>query len=375
MTVSTGPNPRADLRGVPTYKPGRRAATGRRSFKLSSNESPYPPLPSVLDAIAEAAHQTNRYPDLAATPVVEALAASLQVPAEHIVVGCGSVGVATQIIEAFAGPGDEVLYAWRSFEAYPIIVQVSGAASVRVPLTPSAAHDLAAMADAITSRTRVIFVCNPNNPTGTAVRHTELVAFLDRVPTDCLVVLDEAYREFIRDPEVPDGVGLYRDRPNVAVLRTFSKAYGLAGLRVGYAVAHEEVADAFRITNVPFSVSAIAQAAAVASLRPEAEKELLERVAATVAERSRVVEALRAAGWAVPETQANFVWLPTGARTEEFAASCEAAGVVVRPFAGEGTRVTIGEPEANDLFLDVAVSWMSSPASSASSTSGNGRAG
>ncbi len=354
MSVSTGPVPRADLRGVPTYKPGRRGAAGQRVFKLSSNESPYPPLPTVLSAIAEAAQQTNRYPDLAATPVVEALAESLQVPAEHVVVGCGSVGVATQIVEAFAGPGDEVLYAWRSFEAYPIIVQVSGAASVRVPLTATSAHDLAAMAEAITPHTRVVFVCNPNNPTGTAVRRAALEAFLDKVPGDCLVVLDEAYREFIRDPEVPDGVSLYRDRSNVAVLRTFSKAYGLAGLRVGYAVAHEPVADSFRITNVPFSVSAIAQAAAVASLRPEAEKELLERVDATVAERTRVVETLRDVGWPVPETQANFVWLPTGNQTDAFAAACEAAGVVVRPFSGEGTRVTIGEPEANDLFLDVA---------------------
>jgi len=326
----------------------------RPSFKLSSNESPYPPLPSVLAAIAEAAQQSNRYPDLAATLVVEALAANLDVPARHIVVGCGSVGVATQIIEAFAGPGDEVLYAWRSFEAYPIIVQVAGARSVQVPLTATSAHDLTAMAAAISPKTRVIFVCNPNNPTGTAVRRAELEAFLDAVPADCLVVLDEAYREFIRDADVPDGLALYRDRPNVAVLRTFSKAYGLAGLRVGYAVAYEPVADAFRITNVPFSVSAIAQAAAVASLLPEAEKELFERVDATVAERDRVGEGLRAAGWPVPETQANFVWLPTGDQTDAFAAACEAAGVVVRPFSGEGTRVTIGEPAANDLFLDVA---------------------
>jgi histidinol-phosphate aminotransferase len=354
----TGPVPRADLRGVPTYKPGRRPQGGRqgqqRSFKLSSNESPYPPLPSVLAAIADAAQQTNRYPDLAATPVVEALTAVLDVPAEHVVVGCGSVGVATQIVEAFAGPDDEVLYAWRSFEAYPIIVQVAGARSVQVPLTSSSAHDLTAMAAAITPKTRVIFVCNPNNPTGTVVRQPELEEFLDAVPADCLVVVDEAYVEFVRDARVPDGISLYRDRPNVAVLRTFSKAYGLAGLRVGYAVAHAPVADAFRITNVPFSVSVIAQAAAAASLLPAAEKELLERVDATVGERERVVDGLRATGWPVPETQANFVWLPTGDRTDEFAAACEAAGVVVRPFSGEGTRVTIGEPPANDLFLDVA---------------------
>ena len=301
-----------------------------------------------------AALQTNRYPDLAASAVVQALADKLDVPADHVVVGCGSVGVATQLVEAFAGPGDEVVYAWRSFEAYPIIVQVAGATAVPVPLTSGAVHDLEAMAAAITPRTRVVLVCNPNNPTGTAVRRAPLEAFLDAVPSDCLVVLDEAYREFNRDPDVPDAVTLYRNRPNVAVLRTFSKAYGLAGLRVGYAVAHPDVADAIRMTSVPFAVSSIAQAAAVASLQPAAEGELLERVDATVGERARVIDALRAAGWHIPDSEANFVWLAIGQQTEGGAAACAEAGVVVRPFAGEGLRVTIGEPEANDIFLKVA---------------------
>jgi histidinol-phosphate aminotransferase len=354
VTEPVRPHARADLAGIPVYKPGRRPVSGQRSFKLSSNESPYPPLPSVLDAIADAAHNTNRYPDLAASPVVDAVADRLGVPAEHVVVGCGSVGVATQLVEAFAGVGDEVLFAWRSFEAYPIIVQVSGATAVTVPLDANATHDLKAMAAAITPRTRVAFVCNPNNPTGTAVSRPELEEFLDQVPSDCLVVLDEAYHEFIRDPSVPDGVELYRDRPNVAVLRTFSKAYGLAGLRVGYGIAHAEVADGIRMTSVPFAVSSIAQAAAVASLRPAAEKELFERVDATVSERSRVTGQLRDAGWAIPDSQANFVWLETGAGTVAAAAACEAAGVVVRPFADEGLRVTIGETEANDIFLAVA---------------------
>jgi histidinol-phosphate aminotransferase len=348
------PHPRADLAGIAVYKAGRPSASGQRSFKLSSNESPYPPLPSVLEAIADAAQQTNRYPDLAASAVVQALAKKLDVPADHVVVGCGSVGVATQLVEAFAGPGDEVVHAWRSFEAYPIIVQVAGATAVPVPLTSGAVHDLDAMAAAITPATRVVLVCNPNNPTGTAVRRAPLEAFLDAVPSDCLVVLDEAYREFNRDPDVPDAVTLYRDRPNVAVLRTFSKAYGLAGLRVGYAVAHPAVADAIRMTSVPFAVSSIAQAAAVASLRPVAESELLHRVEATVGERGRVIAALRDAGWHIPNSEANFVWLATGPDTDSGAATCAEAGVVVRPFSGEGLRVTIGEPEANDIFLKVA---------------------
>jgi len=172
------------------------------------------------------------------------------------------------------------------------------------------------------------------------------------VPGDCLVVLDEAYREYIRDESVPDGIGLYRDRPNVAVLRTFSKAYGLAGLRIGFLIGHPPVAGAVRKTMLPFTVSSVAQAAAVASLGAEAE--LLERVESTVKERDRVRSALLADGWTVPVTEANFVWLRLGADTMAFAAACEQAGIAVRPFAGEGARVSIGTPEANDVFLATA---------------------
>ncbi|MGW6025892.1 histidinol-phosphate transaminase [Streptomyces sp. NPDC055099] len=349
----TSPRLRAELEGIPTYKPGKPAAAdGPVAYKLSSNENPYPPLPGVMESALAAAGAFNRYPDMACTGLMSELAERFGVPVSHVATGTGSVGVAQQLIQATSGPGDEVIYAWRSFEAYPIITQVSGATSVKVPLTPGDVHDLDAMAEAITDRTRLIFVCNPNNPTGTVVRRAELERFLDRVPSDVLVVLDEAYREFIRDPEVPDGVEIYRERPNVAVLRTFSKAYGLAGLRVGFAIAHEPVAAALRKTAVPFGVSQLAQDAAVASLR--AEDELMGRVGSLVAERTRVVETLRGQGWTVPETQANFVWLRLGERTADFAAACEKAGVVVRPFAGEGMRATIGETEANDIFLQAA---------------------
>ncbi|MFM9368994.1 histidinol-phosphate transaminase [Streptomyces sp. Da 82-17] len=349
----TTPRLRAELDGIPTYKPGKPAAAGGPvAYKLSSNENPYPPLPGVMEQVTAAADTFNRYPDMACTGLMNELADRFGVPLSHLATGTGSVGVAQQLLQATSGPGDEVIYAWRSFEAYPIITQISGATSVKVPLTPGEVHDLDAMADAITDRTRLIFVCNPNNPTGTVVRRAELERFLDRVPSDVLVVLDEAYREFIRDTEVPDGIELYRDRPNVCVLRTFSKAYGLAGLRVGFAVAHEPVAAALRKTAVPFGVSQLAQDAAVASLR--AEDELLGRVGSLVCERKRVVDALREQGWTVPETQANFVWLRLGDRTLDFAAACEKAGVVVRPFAGEGMRATIGETEANDIFLHTA---------------------
>ena len=244
-----------------------------------------------------------------------------------------------------------MLYAWRSFEAYPILADLAGVTSVRVPLRDET-HDLAAMADAITPRTRLIFVCNPNNPTGTVVHAAELRGFLDRVPPDCLVVLDEAYHEYIRDEAVPDGMDFYRDRPNVAVLRTFSKAYGLAGLRTGYMIAHEPVATAVRATMLPFTVNRLAQAAAIASLAAEAE--LLERVEFTVKERTRVREALLADGWTVPPTEANFVWLQLGEHTSAFAAACAEVGIAVRPFAAEGARISIGDPEANDALLAVA---------------------
>ena len=355
MSEATTPRFRSVLDRFVAYKPGKVVVSPEgRSYKLSSNESPHGPLPSVVDAIGEAARNINRYPDNNATALTEAISRFCGVPADNVAVGCGSVGVTQMLLEAVAEPGAEVVYAWRSFEAYPLLVSLSGATSVQVPLKDET-HDLEAMADAITENTRLIFVCNPNNPTGTIVRRAELERFLDRVPADCLVVLDEAYREYIRDDEVPDGLTLLGDRPNLAVLRTFSKAYGLAGLRIGYMVAHPEVAGAIRKTFLPFSVNSVAQAAAVASLA--ATDELLARVEGTVKERDRVRGALIADGWTVAPTEANFVWLRLGDRTMEFSAACDAQGVSVRPFAGEGARVSIGSPEENDAFLAVAKSF------------------
>jgi histidinol-phosphate aminotransferase len=337
------------------YKPGRAPTlTGGRTFKLSSNESPYDPLPSVEAVIADAGRYVNRYPDNAAAALTEAIADRFGVPPAGVAVGCGSVGIAQQLLEAVGEPGAEVMYAWRSFEAYPYLTDLSGATSVRVPLRDYG-HDLPAMAAAITDRTRLIFVCTPNNPTGTAVRRGELTQFLDQVPADCLVVIDEAYVQYVRDPDVPDGLSLYAGRPNVAVLRTFSKAYGLAGLRVGYLIGHEPVAQAVRKTMLPFTVNSLAQAAAIASLAAEAE--LLERVELVVKERDRVRHELLGQGWSVPPTEANFVWLPLGDRSEDFAAACDAAGVSVRPYAPDGVRVTIADPEANDAFLAAAASY------------------
>jgi histidinol-phosphate aminotransferase len=357
MSEST-PRLRETLGRLPAYVAGRppTGAEGLTPYKLSSNENPHGPLPGVLDAIATAATQMNRYPDPASSALVDALAARYGVPREHLALGTGSVGLLQQVVQISAGPGDEVLFAWRSFEAYPIMTIIAGAAPVQVPLRTDESHDLDAMAAAITERTRLIFVCTPNNPTGAVVRQDELDRFLDRVPDDVLVVVDEAYVEFVRDPDAVRGIETYRTRPNVAVLRTFSKAYGLAGLRVGFAIAHGPVAQGLRQTQVPFGVSTVAQAAALASL--EAEDALLERVEHIVGERDRVEAALADQGWRLPPSQANFVWLRPGDRIAELVAACETVNLAVRPYSDDGVRVTIGEPEANDRFLTVAAPFV-----------------
>ncbi len=362
VAPASGPPPGVRLRRVleslPAYTPGRPAAApeGVTSYKISSNENPYPPLPGVLDVITAAAGQVNRYPDMAVTDLTAAIAARLGVPESHVATGTGSVGVLGQIVQALCDAGDEVVYAWRSFEAYPIVVALAGATSVQVPLTADARHDLPAMAAAVNDRTKVLIVCTPNNPTGPAVGSGGLEDLLARVPDDVLVVVDEAYLEFVTDPDAPDALALQQAHPNVVVLRTFSKAYGLAGLRVGYAVASEPVATALRKTAVPFGVNSIAQAAAVASL--ERFDELRERVEALVAERTRVLAALREQGWRLPDSQANFVWFPLGEDSADFAAACRDVGLVVRPYGTDGVRATVAEPEANDRLVEVAGAFL-----------------
>jgi histidinol-phosphate aminotransferase len=362
MTVHT----RDALAQLPAYTPGR---TVPGAVKLASNEVSYPPLPSVAAAIAEAvsagAAGINRYPDNGAVTLLTALAEHRGVQPANLAVGCGSVSLCQQLIQATCDDGDEVLFGWRSFEAYPIVTRVVGATPVTVPVTAQHALDLPAIAAAVTARTRLIFVCTPNNPTGTLVGAAELDQLLDAVPDDVLVVLDEAYREFVSDPSdpaVPDGTAIALARPNVVSLRTMSKAYGLAGLRVGYAIAQQPVIGALNKVALPFGVNSLAQVAAVAALG--AGEELAERCATVIAERGRVTDALRAAGYQVPTSQANFVWLPLAERTAEFAAHCEQHRVIVRPFpdATGGARVTIGAPEENDVFLAAASSWPGLPA-------------
>jgi histidinol-phosphate aminotransferase len=351
------PQPRPNVAEIPPYVAGKPPVPipGLTTYKLSSNENPYPPLPGVVEAATAAAERMNRYPDMGNSELYAALSTRFGVPVEDLALATGSVALIYQLIQAFCDPGDEVVFAWRSFEAYPIAVAASAAAAVKVPVLADGRHDLDAMAAAVTDRTKVVLVCTPNNPTGPAVTQAELNAFLERIPPRVLVVVDEAYVEFVRMDDPVDGLAAYRSRENVVVTRTFSKAYGLAGFRVGYAIAPTPIATALRAVSLPFGISSVAQAAAVASLEREAE--LLERVDAIVAERERVVFGLAKDGWNVPEPQGNFVWFELGERTAEFAAAADAVGIVVRPFAGEGARVSIGEAEASDRLVALAAGF------------------
>ncbi|WP_067202095.1 histidinol-phosphate transaminase [Microbacterium sp. XT11] len=353
MTDPILPRIRPAIAALAPYRQGKQA--GPDAFKLSSNENPFEPLPSV-EAALQRITPVNRYPDATAGRLRERLGARYGVTADEVHVAAGSVSILHQLILATASVGDEVVYAWRSFEAYPSLPLVAGATGVQVPLTADSRHDLDAMADAVTDRTRAIIVCTPNNPTGPIVTSEEFAAFISRVPADVLVILDEAYAEFVTAPGAVDGLAerIFERHPNVVVLRTFSKAYGLAGLRVGYAIGNEKVLDAARTTGIPLSVTSAAENAAIASL--DAEAELLDRVAVIVERRARLVEGLRSQGWDVPDAQGNFVWLPTGEQTDAAAATFLANDLVVRPFSGDGIRISVGEEASIARVLEVAAS-------------------
>lgn len=320
---------RPELAGLPVYVPGK---TVPGAIKLASNETVFGPLPSVRAAIDRATDTVNRYPDNGCVQLKAALARHLgpDFAPEHVAVGCGSVSLCQQLVQVTASVGDEVVFGWRSFELYPPQVRVAGAIPIQVPLTDHT-FDLYAMLATVTDRTRLIFVCNPNNPTSTVVGPDALARFVEAVPAHILIAIDEAYVEYIRDGMRPDSLGLVRAHNNVVVLRTFS--------------------------NVPFTVSSIGQAAAIASL--DAADELLARTDTVVAERARVSAELRAAGFTLPPSQANFVWLPLGSRTQDFVEQAADARIVVRPYGTDGVRVTVAAPEENDAFLRFARRWRS----------------
>lgn len=353
--------PRETLKTLPAYAAGKppTPADGLTPYKLSSNENPLGPVPAVAEAIA-AVDTLHRYPNPTAESLRAAIAETYGVDAEDVVAGTGSLGALTQIINTFAGTRsdggqDEVIYAWRSFEAYPIVVRTAGAKDIMIPVTQDGRHDLEAMLTAITENTRVILLCTPNNPTGPALTHTEVAEFLDRVPEDIVVVIDEAYHEFVRIEDPVDSLALCRSHPNVAVLRTFSKAHGLATLRVGYSIARQEITQHLRVVTVPFTVSTLGETAAVASLQHLDQVE--DRVEELVEERQRVRAALLRTGWQIPEAQGNFLWLPLGEKSLDFAHEAGVQALAVRAFDGDGVRVTIGEPEANDRLIALCTTY------------------
>jgi histidinol-phosphate aminotransferase len=306
----------------------------------------------VVDIVQSGVMRMNRYPDMTSTALRDRIADFVDVSAREIAVGAGSIGVLQQILASVCNAGDEVLFAWRSFEAYPILASLAGAVPVRVPLAADEGHDLEAMLAAITPRTKVVLICSPNNPTGVALDHDALAAFLAAVPPQVLVVIDEAYVEFTDLLGRLDALTLFRKHGNVCVLRTFSKAYGLAGLRVGYAIAHPGLADGLRRAALPFGVSALAQRAAIASL--DAVDEIRDRVGLVVAERRRVTDILRATGWALPESQANFLWLRTDDNLRDVLVKAFTdADVLVRAYPSDGVRITLADAVTNNRVIAV----------------------
>ena len=350
---------RPDVAALPAYVPGARpdAAGAVKIAKLSSNELPFPPQDAVVEAITRAVAGVNRYPEMTGETLTQALAHRWDVEVEQVVVGNGSVALIQHLLDAVCQPGDEVVIPWRSFEAYPICVAVAGARVVRVPLTPDARHDVPAMLAAITPRTRVVMACTPNNPTGTILTARELAELVAGVPRDVVVLVDEAYLDFVTAPEVGDALTLLAGAPNLVVSRTFSKAHALAGMRVGYLVCEPGLAAAIRSVATPFGVNLPAQTAAVAALGQTELGRTAERSAAVAAERDRVVASLRTQGWEVPEAHGNFFWLGVGEETMALSEHFRAAGILVRPFAGEGVRVSIGTTSDNERVLAAAAAW------------------
>ncbi|KPI08358.1 Histidinol-phosphate transaminase [Actinobacteria bacterium OK074] len=319
--------------------------------QLALNENHSPLLPGVAQAVQEVGERANLTLDPLATGLTEELAAGLGLPADRVVPGAGSGALLQQFLSAHAGPGVEVVHAWPSFEMYPLLIRNAHAEPVAVPLRGHA-HDLAAMADAVTERTRVVLLCNPNNPTGEVLGQAQLAEFVAALPPHVLVLVDEAYREFTEPGTLADSLALAAEDERVAVVRTFSKSHGLLGLRVGYLVAAPSVAGPLRMTTPFFRVSTVAQAAALAALKSEAR--MREQCADVARERDRVRAGLLDLGWEIPPSGGNFLWVPLGGRNQAFVDHLAAHGVVVREIAGAGVRVSTGSPEANDAFLGLA---------------------
>lgn len=340
---------------LPAYVAGK-ASQDPAVIKVASNEMPFPTLPSVQEEISSRISGLNRYPDAAMVSLTAHIAREIDVPEESLCIGNGSVALIEKILADVSGPGSEVIIPWRSFEAYPIAVQMAGAETIRVPLRADGNCDLAAMLAAVTPTTRAIIVCTPNNPTSAALTHNELHDFIQQAPKNVPILLDEAYIDFVQMEDPVLGIELVREFPNVLCLRTFSKAYGLAGLRCGYVVAEPSIAHALNSSNTPFGVNTLAQVAAQAALRER--PEVNRRVGIIQSEREKLVTALRSLGWKGPEPQANFVWFELGKHSQSFDKMCSKHGIIVRTFKGEGTRVTIAEAEASQRLIAAYEEWI-----------------
>ncbi len=350
------PLPREIVAGLPVYS--KAGGSAPPTWRASSNESFLPPSAAVLAAIDAAARNVQKYPTLQGDPLTAALARQLGTAEGQIVAGAGSLAVLQQLLTAYAGPGRNVVFAWRSYEAYPILVRLTGARDIQVPLTATHEHDLEAMAAAVTDNTAAVILCSPNNPTGTVLGQAALESILKSIPPHVLVVLDQAYLEFMDDagPSSRHSLALLAAHPNLVLLRTFSKAYGLAGLRAGYMVTATDIAEAVRAVSPPFGLNALAEAAAVAALDDTA---ALEAAVSTVRRgRSELHAELAARGLAVPDSGGNFLWLPVGDGAASLEAACLAEGVSVRCFAGEGVRVTVGSRDAEAAVLRAVDTWL-----------------
>jgi histidinol-phosphate aminotransferase len=339
--------------GVPTGQAPEQIAAGNIA-QLASNESPFPPHPKVVEAIAKAAAAMHRYPDPDATLLRRRIAERYEVQPGKVAVGNGSCEILLAAAEALCEPGDEILYSWPAFSMYPYLPALTGAREIRVPLGEGEVHDLEAMAAEVTAATQLLIVCNPNNPTATHLPAAEIAAFCERVPPHVTIVLDEAYVEFQTHDDPDATVDLLADFPNLVVLRTFSKCYGLAGLRVGYAIGSAGFRAAVDAVRQPFSVNALAQAAGAEAILHQ--DDVLFRVEHTVAERLRVEEALHEMGLATSETQTNFSWIDLGdADEQQVVAGLGERQIAVRagtPLGDPGhIRVNYGLPEENDRFL------------------------
>ncbi len=340
--------------GVPTgHSPEQVVSAG--IAQLASNESPFPPHPKVIEAISQAAGAMNRYPDPAATLLRRRLADRYETEPGRIAVGNGSCEILLAAAEALCEPGAEILYAWPSFSIYPHLAALTGAREIRVPLAEGDVHDLDAMAAEVTAATQLVLVCNPNNPTGTHLPAAEVASFCERVPPHVTVALDEAYVEFQTHDDPDATLDLLSDFPNLVLLRTFSKVYGLAGLRVGFAIGSSKFRAAVDAVRQPFSVNALAQAAAAEALLHGDDVE--RRVERTIVERIRVETALEEAGIEAPESQANFSWIELGEAGEEMVVEALGArSIAVRPgtpLGGPGhIRVSYGTAEENGRFLE-----------------------